>query len=152
MPSNMFFFLFFFLVQACSQKGKGQVKGNVCRQLCASLALAPQMFHIPCRPERNPDHPEAMLSDLKTLVLILTQSTPSCIRKDLRPGARSELYYYFFFTALKYALSWANTHSISTHKAATTWTKHNCSKVRFALCESVMNLTDGVVEELLKLT
>ncbi len=92
MPSNMFF-----LDRPPNQKGKGQVKGNVCRQLCASLALAHQMFHIPCRPERNPDHPEAMLPDSKTLwsrltlVLNLTQWFPSFKYQGLRPQARCEM-------------------------------------------------------------
>lgn len=95
MPSNMFF-----SGQASSQKGKGQVKGNVCRQSCASLALAHKMFHIPCRPERNPDHPEAMLPDSKslwsrlTLVLNLTQrSRPS---RTKAWGLRQDVNYIFY--------------------------------------------------------
>lgn len=103
----------FFSGQDSSQKGKGQVEGNVCRQSCASLALAPQMFHIPCRPERNPEHPEAMLPDSKTLwsrlTLIVNLTQSSCIRTW---GLGQDV--NCIFTVLKYALSWANTQHLHT--------------------------------------
>lgn len=59
----------FFLERALSRKEKGQVKGKVCPQPCASQTLATQMFHIPYRRERNPDHPNVSLELILSLNL-----------------------------------------------------------------------------------
>lgn len=115
--------------QAFSQKGKGQVKGNVCRQSCASLALAHQMFHIPCRPERNPDHPEAMLPDSKTLwsrlTLILNLTQRSCPSSTKAWGLRQEENCIFYTAQI---CSFMSKHTASAHMDE----QHDRSKVKFA--------------------